>query len=309
MWSNYRKWRTWTSYLHEIYSDPLCGYTFHVVDQPVNDLCTNKAMERQAFLLWEELHTRPVNKQQTKICSSQQTPEVVQWPSLFSFRTSEKKHLRFTQSRKKPILRGMFDGLQDLRQRWGWRQRKRLRGTISTVKRQQTQRMRDGWQVRRRCIWKPRKSEIIWQASHTDVDIQFQLMSYNLWYILLKLRFATSRSSSCWVQPMTRMNHGTFAVCAYTNYWSKYTVLLLPLVMPSYGYLLSPVLLQAVGSPAGWTAAPPGTAAWTPLSAASPTSPGNCKCRRLRFNIFTALSLQYRKKIVGFFLRCHVMQC
>lgn len=59
---NSRKCRIWTSYLHEIYSDSLCGYTFHIVNQPMNNLCTNKAAERQAFLLWEELYTCSVNQ-------------------------------------------------------------------------------------------------------------------------------------------------------------------------------------------------------------------------------------------------------
>lgn len=54
---------TGSSYLHDVHSYPLSGYTFHVVDQPVNNLCTNKAIEREAFLLWEELHTCPVKEE------------------------------------------------------------------------------------------------------------------------------------------------------------------------------------------------------------------------------------------------------
>lgn len=51
-----------TSYLHDVYSYPLCGYTLHIVNQPVNNLCTNKAIEREAFLLWEQLDACPVKE-------------------------------------------------------------------------------------------------------------------------------------------------------------------------------------------------------------------------------------------------------
>lgn len=51
-----------TSYLHDIYSYALCRYPFHVVNQPVNNLCTKKAIERQAFLFWKQLYTCPIKE-------------------------------------------------------------------------------------------------------------------------------------------------------------------------------------------------------------------------------------------------------
>lgn len=49
-----------TFYLHHIYSHPLCSHALHVADQPMNGLSTDKAVEWQTFLLWQELHTCPV---------------------------------------------------------------------------------------------------------------------------------------------------------------------------------------------------------------------------------------------------------
>lgn len=47
-------------YLHDVHSHALRGHALHVVDQPMNDLRADKAVERQAFLLWEQLYTCPV---------------------------------------------------------------------------------------------------------------------------------------------------------------------------------------------------------------------------------------------------------
>lgn len=72
----------------------------------------------------------------------------------------------------------------------------------------------------------------------------------------------------------------------HNNYPSNYIVIIPPLAMftihkvPSKGYLVSPVLLQDVSSPTGWTAAPGATVGWTPLSAASLASTGNCRVQR-----------------------------
>lgn len=78
--------------------------------------------------------------------------------------------------------------------------------------------------------------------------------------------------------------------------------------MPSKGYLVSPVLLQAVVSPAGWTDAPVVIAGWTPLSTASLTSTGNYTFRRLKFNIFAViLNDNTEKKGFVFMLPRHAM--
>lgn len=73
------------------------------------------------------------------------------------------------------------------------------------------------------------------------------------------------------------------------------------LKVPRKGYLLSPVLLQAVVSPAGWTAAPVVPAGWTPLSTASLTSTGNYTFTGLKINIFTAI-YNTEKHTVSFYV-------
>ena len=46
-------------YLHDIHSHPLCGHTLHIVDQPMNNLCADEAIEWKTLLLWEQLYTCP----------------------------------------------------------------------------------------------------------------------------------------------------------------------------------------------------------------------------------------------------------
>lgn len=49
-----------TLYLHDIQCHALRNKTFDVVDQPMNDLSADEAVQRQAFLLGEKLYTCPV---------------------------------------------------------------------------------------------------------------------------------------------------------------------------------------------------------------------------------------------------------
>ncbi len=44
-------------YLHDFYCNALCGNILHSADQPMHNLSTDKAIGRQAALLWQKLHS------------------------------------------------------------------------------------------------------------------------------------------------------------------------------------------------------------------------------------------------------------
>lgn len=47
-------------YLHDIHAHALRGHALHVIDQPVDDLSADEAVERETLLLRQQLYTRPV---------------------------------------------------------------------------------------------------------------------------------------------------------------------------------------------------------------------------------------------------------
>lgn len=64
-------------YLHDIHSHSLRGHTLYIVYQPMNNLCTDEAVEWQALLLWEQLYACPVPAQSTGTAMTVNTYTVV----------------------------------------------------------------------------------------------------------------------------------------------------------------------------------------------------------------------------------------